>query len=53
MKEKRKSEFPDGVVFKPDGIHEADPCIYKEIERYENVTIIINWCTKCGHIDIS
>ena len=40
-------------MLKPDGIHEADPCIYKEIERYENVTIIINRCTKCGHIDIS
>lgn len=32
---------------------EVDECIYKEVERYENVTVIISKCEKCGHIDIS
>ena len=32
---------------------EVDACIYKETERYENVTVIISKCEKCGHIDIS
>ena len=48
-----KCTFPDGIVIKPDGVNELDPCIYEEIERYENVTISINRCKKCGHIDIS
>ncbi len=41
------------VKILPDGIHELDPCIYEEIERYCNVTVIISRCKKCGNIDIS
>ena len=48
-----KCKFPDGVSIKLDGKNELDPCTYEEIERYENVTVIISRCTKCGHIDIS
>ena len=33
--------------------YEVDPCIYEEIERHEGVTVIINRCKNCGHIDIS
>lgn len=47
-----KCEYPEGIVFKPDGIHELDPCMYQEIERYANVTVSIRKCEKCGHIDI-
>lgn len=48
-----KCKFPDGIVIKPDGIHELDPCEYQEVERYANVTISIRRCKKCGNIDIS
>lgn len=48
-----KCSFPDGVVIKPDGIHELEPCVYEEIERYANVTISIRRCKTCGHIDIA
>ena len=48
-----KCKFPDGITIKPDGIHELDPCIYQEVERYANVTISIKRCKKCGNIDIS
>ena len=51
--ENKKCSFGDNVVIKPDGIHELDPCIYEEIERYENVTVVISKCKRCGHIDIS
>lgn len=45
--------YPDGMTIKPDGVHELDPCIYEEIERYCNVTVIISKCKKCGKVDIS
>lgn len=48
-----KCTFPEGLTIKPDGIHELDPCIYEEIERYGNVTISIKRCKNCGNIDIS
>lgn len=48
-----KCKFPDGIVIKPDGIHELDPCEYQEVERYANVTISIRRCKKCGNIDIA
>ena len=48
-----KCKFPKGIVIKPDGIHELDPCEYQEVERYANVTISIRRCKKCGNIDIA
>lgn len=48
----RKCEFPGGIVIKPDGINELDPCEYEEIQRFANVTVIVSRCKKCGHIDI-
>lgn len=48
-----KCGFPDGITVKPDGVNELDPCIYEEVERYRNVTVIISRCTRCGSIDIS
>lgn len=34
------------------GEHELDPCVYEEVERYENVTVVISRCKKCGKLDI-
>ena len=48
-----KCKFPEGIVIKPDGVHELDPCEYQEVERYANVTVSIRRCKKCGNIDIS
>jgi len=48
-----KCSFPEGISFRPDGIHELDPCLYELIEEYENVTVQVNRCTKCGHIEIT
>ena len=49
----KKCEFPEEITIKPDGEHELDPCVYEEVERYENVTVIVSKCKNCGHIDIS
>ena len=38
--------------FCPDGKHELDPCIYREILRLRNVTVQILKCEKCGHITV-
>lgn len=50
---KCKCQWPGGVVIKPDGVNEVDPCQYKEIQRFANVTVIISRCIHCGNIDIS
>lgn len=52
MKTGCKCQFPGGVVIKPDGVNELDPCIYEEVERYANVTVSINRCKVCGHVSI-
>ena len=47
-------KHPDGISdIKPDGIHSLDPCIYEDIEKYANVTVIISRCKNCGKISIS
>ena len=43
----------DGVSICPDGIHELDPCVYEDIEKYVNVTVVISRCKKCGNIEMS
>ena len=48
----KKCSFGD-ITIKPDGINELDPCIYKDIKMYANVTVIVSQCEKCGHIEIS
>lgn len=48
-----KCKHPDGVVIKPDGVHELDPCVYEEIEKYANVSVTVSRCRYCGHIDIA
>lgn len=48
-----KCSFGDGMVIKPDGINELDPCIYEDIAMYANVTVVVSRCKKCGHIEIS
>lgn len=30
----------------------VDPCVYKDIEAYKNVTVIVSKCIHCGVIDI-
>lgn len=46
----KKCEFPDGMVIKPDGINELDPCFYKEVEIIHNVTAHVLVCKRCGHV---
>lgn len=48
----KKCTLPGGIIFKPDGVNELDPCRYEEIERYKNVTVSILRCPKCGHVEI-
>ena len=40
------------ITIKPDGRNELDPCLYQEIETYENVTVHILRCVRCGHIEV-
>lgn len=48
-----KCSFPDGVIIKPDGINELDPCFYQTIEIHRNVTLEVRRCVRCGHIDLA
>ena len=40
------------ITVKLDGRNELDPCLYQEIETYENVTVHILRCVRCGHIEV-
>lgn len=51
--DKKKCSFGDGITVKPDGKHELDPCVYKDILIARNVTVTVSKCKKCGHIEIS
>lgn len=48
-----KCSFPDGVDVRPDGMHKLDPCIYTRRETHKNVTVNIDQCLRCGHIQLS
>lgn len=47
-----KCKLPDGLVIKPDGLNELDPCLYRLAEVHKNVTVKVYECTRCGAIDI-
>lgn len=47
-----KCSFGDGVVIKPNGTDELDPCLYEVEEEYTNVTVRVMKCKKCGHEEI-
>jgi Zn ribbon nucleic-acid-binding protein len=40
------------IVIQPDGQNELNPCKYDEVSRYENVTVSVLKCRRCGHIEI-
>lgn len=48
-----KCSWPNGMVIKPDGVNELDPCIYETIEIHHNVTVEVCRCIKCGHVELS
>lgn len=48
-----KCTFGPGVSVKPDGVHELDPCVYRTVQVIYNVTVHVNKCKKCGHVEIS
>lgn len=48
-----KCTHPEGVEAVKILGHSLDPCVYREIEKYKNVTVVISQCEKCGNIDIS
>lgn len=41
----------DGSISSILGIP-VDPCVYKDVESYKNVTVIVSRCINCGNIDI-
>ena len=47
-----KCSYPDGIVIKPDGIHELDPCTYFVAEVHRNVDVYVLRCVKCGYEEI-
>ena len=48
-----KCEFPDGVIIKPDGENELDPCIYSVKHVYTNCIVEVCECEKCGNVSVS
>lgn len=48
-----KCKFPGGIVVKPDGVNELDPCSYVEVETVYPATVHVMRCKRCGKIEIS
>lgn len=45
-----RCKFPDGVAaFKPDGVHDLDPCLYEIELEVHNVRLRVLKCIRCGH----
>jgi NMD protein affecting ribosome stability and mRNA decay len=45
--------MPDGLVIKPDGVNELDPCLYQTEQVLTNCTVEVSRCKKCGAYNIS
>lgn len=43
-------QHPAGITIKPDGVHELDPCLYRDIELHTKVDLTISRCERCGKI---
>lgn len=43
----------NGILIRPDGVNELDPCVYEDIAIYHNVTVIISKCKYCGEEMVS
>lgn len=52
MRPRCRCRFPDGVVGKPDGVHELDPCVYADKQVLRNVTVKVSQCIRCGRVSI-
>lgn len=48
-----KCTLPHGVVIKPDGINDLDPCQYRLTEIHKNVTVEVLRCPNCGAVSIA
>lgn len=48
----KKCSFGDGIVIKPDGVNELDPCVYEDAEIHTNVTVVVKRCIKCGKVEL-
>lgn len=44
--------MPDGIIIKPDGIHEAEAHVYDSDVCYSNISLCIWKCKKCGHYSL-
>ena len=49
---KVRCQFPNGMIVRPDGVHELDPCIYEEVEVGPHCTVHVLRCKRCGHMEI-
>ena len=47
-----KCTLPDGMIIKPNGVNELDPCDYEEVEKHINVVVTVLRCKRCGHIEL-
>ena len=50
---KEKCHFPDGIIIKPDGENELDPCTYETVKVLTNCIIEICRCKRCGNESVS
>ena len=52
MDNEKKCSFGQGVLIRPDGVNELDPCRYEVIETHANVSVCVLKCKRCGHVEL-
>ena len=50
--ERKKCTWGEGISVRPDGVNELDPCLYKDVQIFRNVTVVVSRCVRCGNISI-
>lgn len=50
---KHKCKLPDGIIIKPDGVNELDPCLLETKQILSNCLVIVSRCKNCGSVSVS
>lgn len=48
-----KCNHDDAIYVGSNEKYLVDPCVYKNVEMFTNVDVIISRCVNCGHVEIS
>ena len=48
-----RCSYPEGMMIKPDGINELDPCLYETTNIFTNCIVEVSKCVRCGNVSVT